>query len=75
MKFIDTGGHGYTVVRATTDTFETEFVCIPRALERSASQDGSPLTYRVRHFTRAWKPGDSPTLEQQILEGNPRFSV
>jgi alkaline phosphatase D len=75
LKFIDMGGHGYTVVRATADTFQTEFVCIPRPIERSNRPDGGPLAYRVRHTTRLWKPGEVPMLEQQILEGDPRFSI
>ena len=35
-------------MRATSGSFETEFVCIPRPLERSTSANGGPLRYRVR---------------------------
>jgi alkaline phosphatase D len=75
LSFIDMGGHGYTVVRASTDTFETEFVCIPRPIERSEREDGGPLAYRVKHFARMWKSGEAPTLAMQVLEGDPRFST
>jgi alkaline phosphatase D len=34
------GGPGYAVVRAAQHALETEFVCIPRPLERSDRVDG-----------------------------------
>ena len=57
------------------DTFETEFVCIPRPIERSQTEDGGPLAYRVRHTARLWKEGETPKLTAKILEGDPRFSI
>ena len=44
VSFVDMGGHGYSVVRATSQSIETEFVCIPRPLERSNRDDGGPST-------------------------------
>jgi len=73
--FVDMGGHGYAVVCATSDSFETEFVCIPRPLERSQREDGGPLLYRVVYRTKLWREGETPKLEQQIVEGDPRFSI
>jgi alkaline phosphatase D len=75
VSFVDMGGHGYAVVRVTSNAFETEFVCIPRPLERSEHPDGGPLVYRVKHLTKMWGKGETPKLQQQILEGDPRFSV
>jgi alkaline phosphatase D len=75
VSFVDMGGHGYAVVRVTSNAFETEFVCIPRPLERSERTDGGPLVYRVKHMTKLWRKGETPKLEQQILEGDPHFSV
>jgi alkaline phosphatase D len=75
VSFVDMGGHGYSVVRATSDAIETEFVCIPRPLEASASEDGGPLNYRARCRAPLWKAGSTPKLEVQIVEGNPRFSI
>ena len=46
VSFVDMGGHGYSVVHVTSDAFETEFVCIPRPIERSDQADGGPLLYR-----------------------------
>jgi len=69
------GGHGYSVVRATSDLIETEFVCIPRPLERSDRQDGGTLKYRVRFCALLWEKDKAPKLEMQILEGDPVFSV
>ena len=75
LSFLDLGGHGYATVRVTGDAFETEFVCIPRPLERSATSDGGPLRYRVRHTARAWRAGERPKLEQRVLEGDPGLAI
>jgi alkaline phosphatase D len=75
LSFIDMGGHGYSVVHATSEFFETEFVCIPRPVERSDRPDGGALSYRVRSRTAVWKSGEAPKLELQVLEGDPKFSV
>jgi alkaline phosphatase D len=75
VSFVDMGGHGYSVVRATSQAIETEFVCIPRPLERSDRKDGGPLNYRVRFRASFWEKGKSPKLGVQILEGDPKFSI
>lgn len=75
LSFLDQGGHGYGLVTATADQLSTEFVCIPRPLERSERSDGGPLSYRVVHRTSLWKPGEIPRLEQEILEGNPQYCI
>jgi len=75
LSFVDMGGHGYSMVQATSDFFETEFVCIPRPVERSNHPDGGALSYRVRSRTALWKSGEAPKLEMEILEGDPKFSV
>ena len=75
LSFVDMGGHGYVVVSASSTSFEAEFVCIPRPLERAPGEDGSPLAYRVRHRAKLWRSGAAPRLEQEILEGDPRFSI
>jgi alkaline phosphatase D len=69
------GGHGYSVVHATSAFIETEFVCIPRPVERSNRADGGALTDRVKFRTDLWKDGEAPRLQMQILEGNPKFSL
>jgi alkaline phosphatase D len=74
LSFVDMGGHGYTTVRVTSAAFETEFVCIPRPLERSDRADGGPLRYRVRHVAQMWRRGERPHLEQKVLEGDPGLS-
>ncbi len=75
VSFVDMGGHGYAVVHVTSDSLETEFVCIPRPIENSERADGGPLLYRTRHRAKRWGIGEAPKLELQILEGDPRFSV
>jgi len=75
VSFVDMGGHGYSVVRVTSELVETEFVCIPRPLERSDRQDGGVLNYRVKFRAVLWEKDKAPKLEVQILEGHPRFSA
>jgi len=75
LSFVDMGGHGYAVVRAAPDSLETEFVCIPRPLERSESADGGPLRYRVRSTAKLWAKGESPKLKLDVLEGDPKLSI
>jgi alkaline phosphatase D len=69
------GGHGYAVVRVTGNSLETEFVCIPRPLERSDQPDGGPLLYRVTYRAELWAKGKAPKLVGKIVEGDPTFSI
>ena len=75
LEFIDAGGHGYATVRLTGAEMRTEFVCIPRPITRSDRADGGPLRYRVVHSAKLWKPGETPRLKQEILEGDPGLSI
>jgi alkaline phosphatase D len=75
LSFVDAGGHGYSLVRATSHALETEFVCIPRPVERSGTPDGGPLQYRVTFRTELWEKGVAPKMEMRVIEGDPKFSV
>ena len=75
LSFVDWGGHGYTVVRAAPDALTAEFVGIPRPIERSASDDGGPLVYRVQHRAKLWSAGERPVLEQTVVEGEAAMST
>jgi alkaline phosphatase D len=75
LSFVDTAGHGYSMVTVTKDALETEFVCIPPPLERSATPDGGPLRYRVTHKARLWKAGERPALVQKVIEGDAQYSI
>jgi alkaline phosphatase D len=75
LSFADLGGHGYATVTATADLLETEFVCIPRPLERSGTADGGPISYRVVHRVRRWASGEQPGIEQEIVEGTPPLAT
>jgi alkaline phosphatase D len=70
LEFIDMGGHGYSVVTASSATITAEFVCIPRPITRATTEDGGPIRYRVRHAARRWKPGEAPRLVREVVEGN-----
>lgn len=75
LSFVDLGGHGYATVRVASDAIESEFVCIPRPLERAERSDGGPLRYRVVHRARLWTRDERPRLEQRIVEGDPELSA
>jgi alkaline phosphatase D len=69
LSFMDAGGHGYSVVRATNDELEVDFVCIARPVERGTRVDGGPLAYRVAHRVKRWERNAAPRLERTLLEG------
>lgn len=73
--FLDRGGHGYGYVTASATQLEVEFVAIERPLRRSDRPDGGPLAYRVLHRAPLWRPGETPRLERQVLEGDARYSI
>jgi alkaline phosphatase D len=75
LKFVDMGGHGYATVRVDGESMTTDFVCIPRPIERSPGVDGGPLRYRVRHQIPLWRAGESPTMHQSVLEGDAGLAV
>jgi alkaline phosphatase D len=75
LKFLDLGGHGYATLRVGADRAECEFVCIPRPIERSPTDDGGPLRYRVVHSVNRWQAGERPVLQQRVLEGDPGLSL
>ena len=75
VEFVDTGGHGYSIVRVTGVEMRTEFVCIPRPITRSERPDGGELRYRVVHTAKLWAPGERPHLTQEVLEGDPGLSI
>ena len=75
LSFVDMGGHGYATVRVDADTMVTDFVCIPRPIERSPGADGGPLRYRVRHEVPLWRAGERPPMRQTVVEGDAGLAV
>ena len=75
LSFVDMGGHGYATVRVDGNAMQTDFVCIPRPIERSPGVDGGPLRYRVRHEVPLWRAGESPRMRQTVLEGDAGLAV
>ena len=72
---VEMGGHGYATVRLSADEMRTEFVCIPRPNAQEPRPDGGPLRYRVVHRARLWRPGETPRLDQTVVEGDPGLSI
>jgi alkaline phosphatase D len=75
VSFVDMAGHGYSVVTASADAIETQFVCIPRPVKRATTADGGAVRYRVVHRANRWRAGDPPKLEQRVIEGDPKLSI
>jgi alkaline phosphatase D len=75
LTFVDMAGHGYATVRVDAAVLVTEFVCVPRPVERSKSPDGGPLRYRVRHEVPLWKAGERPLMRQVVVEGDAGLST
>jgi alkaline phosphatase D len=75
LAFVDLGGHGYAKVQVSNDEMRTEFVCIPRPIERSERPDGGPLRYRVVLTAALWKSGERPRLKTSVLEGDVGLSM
>jgi alkaline phosphatase D len=75
LEFIDMGGHGYSTVTVSSDAIQTEFLCIPRPIQRSDRPDGGPIRYRVVHRATRWKAGERPRLVQRVVEGDPKLSL
>jgi len=75
IRFADFGGHGDSIVHASPDELETEFVCIARPMEHNAADDGGPLVYRAVHRVRLWRAGEHPELRQEIVEGDAALAV
>jgi len=75
LSFVDMGGHGYATVRVDAGTMTTDFVCIPRPIQRSPREDGGPLRYRVRHEVPLWQAGERPQMRQTVLEGDVGLSA
>jgi alkaline phosphatase D len=69
------GGHGYSVVLATSEAFEVEFVCIPRPVERSDRVYGGPVLYRTRHRAALWRKDEVPQIHTTVVERDPRLSI
>jgi alkaline phosphatase D len=72
LEFVDMGGHGYGVVSVDASRMVTEFVCIPRPIERAATPDGGPLRYRVRHEVPRRRPRRAPPDAPSLTGGRYR---
>ncbi len=75
LSFVDMAGHGYATVRLSAEEMRTEFVCIPRPLERSETPDGGPVKYRIVHSAPLWRAGEQPQLAQCVIEGDPGLGL
>ena len=70
LSFVDVGGHGYSVVRASRNDLQVESSAFRVPLERSERPNGGPLADRVAHRVKLWHQGTTPRLERTLVEGN-----
>ena len=75
VGFVDMGGHGYGVVRASGERIDVEFVCTPRPIAPTDAPDGGPLRYRVVYGANRWEGGKPPLLERLSLSGDAGLSA
>ena len=75
VEFVDMGGHGYGIVRATAKRIEVEFVCVPRPVADPGAPDGGPLRYRITHAADLWAPRSAPRLDRVDLDGDAELST
>lgn len=75
LSFVDLGGHGYGVVSVDASRMVTDFVCIPRPIDRAATPDGGPLRYLVRHEVPLWGLGQHPQLRRSLLDGDLELAI
>ena len=63
------------VMNSTPTELETEFVCIPRPMERNPAPDGGALVYRAVHRVALWRAGERPVMRQEVVEGDAGLAV
>jgi alkaline phosphatase D len=69
LSFVDVSSHGYAVVNVSSTHLDVEFVCIPRPLERSESENGGPVRYRITHRVERWNASTRPAIKRMKAEG------
>jgi alkaline phosphatase D len=69
LSFVDVSAHGYAVVSANSTHLDVEFVCIPRPLKRSESEDGGPVRYRITHRVERWNAKARPLIKRIKVDG------
>lgn len=75
LNFLDLEGHGYALVAIAAHRLGCEFVCIPQPIAATDAADGGAVRYRVLHTVPLWSAGETPRLDQRMLEGEAPFSV
>lgn len=68
LKYADTDGVGYVVVRFTSDDVSAEFVTVEEPIAQPGAE-GPAVWRRVRFSVPAWSGGEEPALEYAGIEG------
>jgi hypothetical protein len=66
---------GIVLQKASPQAIAGLTACSSGPLERSETDDGGPLAYRIVHSSRRWRKGERPALVQQVIEGNPGLGL
>ena len=68
LRYADTDGVGYVVVRFTGDEASAEFVTVQEATSHPGAE-GPGVWRRVRFAVPQWSSGEEPTLEYRGIDG------
>lgn len=71
LDLLDLGGNGYATMRVSPGDLETEFVCIPRRSNAARRRTAGRLAYRAVPRVNPLAPGEAPSLQQRVVEGEP----
>ncbi|MDD9997235.1 MAG: alkaline phosphatase D family protein, partial [Rhodospirillaceae bacterium] len=70
LRYADTDGVGYVVVRFDEDGVSAEFVTVGEPIAHPG-EEGPAVWRRVRFGVPAWSAGEQPTLEYLGMDGEP----
>ena len=70
LRYADTDGVGYVVVRFADDRVNAEFVTVGEPIVHPG-EEGPAVWRRVRFGVPAWSAGEQPTLEYLGMDGEP----
>ena len=70
LRYADTDGVGYVIVRFADDGVSAEFVTVDEPIAQPGTE-GPGVWRRVRFAVPAWSAGEEPTLEYLGMDGEP----
>ena len=72
LDYMDSDGHGYTLVTLTDEAMKVEQVNVGD-VTRDAGPEGAEVLRRARFTVKPWGPGEAPAIEGPEFEGKPPY--